>query len=347
MSEKENKQPKNFSNFYNKNYKYFILIPAILIILSVVFMGYFYFQNNDIINKDVSLKGGTTITVEDKQADVNLLEQEMKDKLQDLSIRSISDLRKGSQEAFVVQTTSSPNQTKNVLENYLGYELDEDNSSIEFTGSSLSQNFYIQLILAVLFAFTFMGAVVFYIFGKNKKIKILIIALALLVPFIFFVLRLISVSIAIILSLLILLLSAFFYLRYSIPSFAVVLSAFADIIMTLALVNFLGWKISSAGIVAFLMLIGYSVDTDIMLTSRVIKRREGELNTRIYGAFKTGLTMTLTSLVAVVVALLITASFSDVLQQIFSILTIGLSFDILNTWLTNATLLKWYVEKNK
>jgi preprotein translocase subunit SecF len=347
MSEQENKKSKSFSNFYNKNYKYFILIPTILIILSILFMAYFYFQNNDIIKRDVSLKGGTTITVEDAQLDIGLLQQQLGDKLQDFSVRSISDLRTGRQEAFVVQTTSSPNQTKTVLEDYLGYELDEDNSSIEFTGSSLSQNFYIQLILAVLFAFTFMGAVVFYIFGKNKKIKILIIALALLVPFIFFVLKLVSVNIAIILSVLILLLSIFFYFKYSIPSFAVVLSAFADIIMTLALVNFLGWKISSAGIVAFLMLIGYSVDTDIMLTSRVIKRREGELNTRIYGAFKTGLTMTLTSLIAVVVALVITASFSDVLQQIFSILTIGLAFDILNTWLTNATLLKWHVEKKE
>jgi preprotein translocase subunit SecF len=347
MSEQDNNEKTDFSNFYDKNYKYFILIPAILLILSIIFMTYFYIQNNDIIKRDVSLKGGTTITVEDNQVDIDLLKQELETKLEDFSVRSISDLRTKKQEAFVVQTTSSPNQTKNILEDYLRYDLDDDNSSIEFTGSSLSQNFYVQLILAILFAFTFMGAVVFYIFGSNKKIKILIIFLALLVPFIFFILKLISVNIAIILSLLILLLSIIFYFKYSIPSFAVVLSAFADIIMTIALVNFLGWKISAAGIVAFLMLIGYSVDTDIMLTSRVLKRKEEKLNSRIYDAFKTGMTMTLTSLIAVVVALIITASFSDVLQQIFSILTIGLSFDILNTWLTNATLLKWYVEKKE
>src|SRR3989339_765832 len=101
--------------------------------------------------------------------------------------------------------------------------------------------------------------------------------------------------------------------------------------MTLVVVDLFGIKMLSAGIVAFLMLIGYSVDTDILLTTRLLKRSEGSLNQRIYGAFKTGMTMTLTSLMAVIVALLIVQSFSIVLTQIFTILSI----------------LKWYMEKKK
>ena len=57
--------------------------------------------------------------------------------------------------------------------------------------------------------------------------------------------------------------------------------------------------------------------------------------------------MTLTSLAAVLVALIITRGFSDILRQIFSILAIGLSFDIFNTWITNAGILKWHVEKKE
>jgi len=117
--------------------------------------------------------------------------------------------------------------------------------------------------------------------------------------------------------------------------------------MTLALVDILGIKMSSAGIVAFLMLIGYSVDTDILLTNRVLKRHEGDINTRIFGAFKTGITMTLTSLFAVVFALVIVKSFSIVLTQIFTILAIGLCFDLLNTWITNVSILKWYMVKKR
>ena len=62
-------------------------------------------------------------------------------------------------------------------------------------------------------------------------------------------------------------------------------------------------------------------------------------------AFKTGITMTLSSMVAVGVALIFTYSFSEVLKQIFTIVFIGLSFDLINTWITNASLLKWYIEK--
>ena len=117
--------------------------------------------------------------------------------------------------------------------------------------------------------------------------------------------------------------------------------------MTLTVFNLLGFKISSAGIIAFLMLIGYSVDTDILLTNRVLRRHDESLNKKIWGAFKTGMTMTLTSLLAVVFALIIVGSFSIVLTQIFTILTIGLFFDMFNTWVTNVSIIKWYaIKKN-
>ena len=120
--------------------------------------------------------------------------------------------------------------------------------------------------------------------------------------------------------------------------------------MTLTVFNLLGFKISSAGIIAFLMLIGYSVDTDILLTNRVLRRHGESLNRKIWGAFKTGMTMTLTSLLAVIFALIVVGSFSAVLTQIFTILTIGLLFDMFNTWVTNVSIIKWYaikIEKNE
>jgi preprotein translocase subunit SecF len=93
------------------------------------------------------------------------------------------------------------------------------------------------------------------------------------------------------------------------------------------------------------MLIGYSVDTDILLTTRLLKRHEGSVNDRLYDAFKTGTTMTLTSIAAVAVALIIIFNFSDTLRQIFTILLIGLGFDLVNTWFANAGILKWYIER--
>ena len=128
---------------------------------------------------------------------------------------------------------------------------------------------------------------------------------------------------------------------------AVILAAFADIIIPLALLDFLGMKISAAGIAAFLMLIGYSVDTDILLTTRVLKKREGTVNHRIYSSFKTGIFMTSTALLAVLPAFFIVTGLPDSFRQIFLILALGLSADIINTWLTNASIIKWYTDAKK
>ncbi|MBW2990498.1 protein translocase subunit SecF [Candidatus Woesearchaeota archaeon] len=137
----------------------------------------------------------------------------------------------------------------------------------------------------------------------------------------------------------------FLYFRTFIPSMAAILAVFSDIVVTLAIVNLLGIKLSTAGIAAFLMLIGYSVDTDILLSTRVLKRKEGTVFQRILSAAKTGLTMNATTLVAVIIALIL--SQSEIIRQIMIILLIGLLVDVINTWLQNTGLLRYYLEYKK
>lgn len=291
-------QEKSNKNWHDKYYKLLLLIPIALLLFSFIYMFIFYHNNNDFIYKDISLTGGTSVTIY-QNINGEKLEQDLSGKLEDINTREIYDLVTREQKAIIIETRTEGDETKIILEEYLGYELVLGNSSFEFTGSALSESFFKQLLIAILFAFIFMAIVVFIMF------------------------------------------------RSFVPSAAVILSALADILMTLTLVNMLEIKMSSAGIVAFLMLIGYSVDTDILLTTRMLKRGEGSLNQRIFGAFKTGLTMTLTSLLAIIFALIIAKSFSIVLSQIFTVLAIGLGFDLLNTWITNNSILKWYVEKKK
>ncbi len=133
----------------------------------------------------------------------------------------------------------------------------------------------------------------------------------------------------------------FLYFKDFVPSIAVMLAAVSDIVTTLAIVNLLGIKLSTAGIAAFLMLIGYSVDTDILLTIRVLKQKDdASFNEKIYGAIKTGGLMTLTALAAVGTVLLFTNS--TVLFQIMLVLFIGLCVDIINTWVQNVSILRWH-----
>ena len=133
--------------------------------------------------------------------------------------------------------------------------------------------------------------------------------------------------------------------RNFIPSAAVLLSAFLDIIFPLAIVELAGIKINAAGIAAFLLVIGYSVDTDILLTTKVLKRKEGNIYERVVDSAKTGLTMTFATIAALGIAYFVTTSF--VLKQMFLIIVIALFVDIISTYFMNSGILIWYCKKKE
>lgn len=131
--------------------------------------------------------------------------------------------------------------------------------------------------------------------------------------------------------------------RVFIPSVAVVASAISDIVITAAAMNVLGIALSLATTAALLMLIGYSVDSDILLTTRVLKRR-GKVGEKLPRAFRTGVIMTTTTLSAVAAMWVVTTLGQvQVIAEISAVLFIGLVVDLMNTWLMNAGLIKWYV----
>lgn len=287
---------KKFNFNYDKHYKLLFFIPLAILIVSLIYLGSFYAQTGDIIYKDVSLSGGTSISLNGEISQAQL-ETELKSKFPDVSFTVLEDITTRKQIALVVESSASPEELKPEIENILGYKITDENSSTEFTGASLSSDFYSQLIIALLIAFFLMVVVIFIMF------------------------------------------------RTVIPSTAIIFAILADIIIPLALINLFGIKISAAGIAAFLMLIGYSVDTDILLTTRALKTREGSLNSRIFRAFKTGSLMNLTALAAVLPAFFIVTGLPDSFRQIFLILALGLAADLINTWLTNASIIKWYCTK--
>ncbi len=133
--------------------------------------------------------------------------------------------------------------------------------------------------------------------------------------------------------------------RNIVVSSNVIFAALADIVTTLAVVDILHVELSTSGVAAFLMLIGYSVDTDILLSTRVLKRKGETIYSKVISAVKTGMGMTLTTLVAVLAGLFF--SLSADLHQIFLIIFIGLICDIIYTWLMNAGMLRLYLAKRK
>lgn len=132
--------------------------------------------------------------------------------------------------------------------------------------------------------------------------------------------------------------------RSAVPSGLVVLAAATDIIVTLGVMSIINVPLSLPVLAALLMLIGYSVDTDILLTNRVLKSNQ-VVSERIKLAMKTGLTMTITTLVALTALYFATGAF--VLEQIAIVLIIGLLIDIPATWFTNTGVLLWWVKKRE
>lgn len=286
--------------FYNKHYKKLMVIPILLLILAIIFIGGFYSKNNDLFKKDVTLSGGVTLSLyTDKDVDVDSLEKTLKDKFtgSDIFIRELSEFGTEKQTGIIIEASEvKGDELKEAVGKELNFVFTNINYSLEEMGSSLGESFYRQMFIAIILAFVFMGLVVLITF------------------------------------------------RTIIPSVAVILSAFIDITCTIAIINILGMRLGTAGIAALLLLVGYSIDTDILMTTKVVKRREGgNIFQRLTNSAKTGLTMTITTIIALSIALFVTKSF--ILRQMFTIIIIGLFIDIIATYLMNAGILKWYCKR--
>ena len=285
------------AEFYHKNHRKLLLIPRAMVVIALVLIFVQYQKTGDIALKDVSLSGGITATVySDKVVDVEDLEAYLNKNVGESSVRVLSEFGSSKPLGLIVETADLDDKLlESELEKYLGFELTQNNLSMEIVGSGLGQSFYRQMLIAILFSFILMAVVVFVTY------------------------------------------------RTVIPSLAVVFAAFMDIIVTLAIVNLIGIKLSAAGISAFLLLIGYSIDTDILQTTRVLKRKEGTPFDRMKSSVKTGLTMTLAAIVALTAGYFISTSF--VMKEMFSIIIIGLLVDIIATYLMNSSILLSYAEK--
>ncbi|MBN2095518.1 MAG: protein translocase subunit SecF [Candidatus Aenigmarchaeota archaeon] len=135
----------------------------------------------------------------------------------------------------------------------------------------------------------------------------------------------------------------FLLFRNPIPSIAVVLAAFSDLVITCFIMNLAGIQMNMATFTALLMLLGYSVDTDILLTTRTLKER-GNFSQNYKSALKTGLTMTAVSTVALSTVIFV-AGASSIFGQLAIVIIIGLLVDIPNTWIQNAVILDWYKDR--
>lgn len=307
-SDVEHSQQKSQERgLYKVHYKKLLIIPFAMLMIALILLGIQFAQTGSFFEKGISLQGGSLVTLTPDMFDVSQF---------DKSVVQSSLEEQFLGEEFVIRTQTQLGDISAIeIETTIIDEADLDvlqqavaNLYDDLTLDEAGENVQVS------------GSTLGDHFFKQ-------IVKAVLIAFIF-------MGIVV-----------FIQFKVPIPSLAVILAAFSDIVVTLAIVNLLGIKLSTAGVAAFLMLIGYSVDTDILLSTRVLKRKDKSVYQRTIGALKTGLTMNLTTLAAVTVALLV--SNSATITQIMTILFIGLWVDMINTWLQNAGILRWYMERQK
>ncbi|MCX2819482.1 protein translocase subunit SecF [Haladaptatus sp. F3-133] len=136
----------------------------------------------------------------------------------------------------------------------------------------------------------------------------------------------------------------FAFFRTFVPSLGIILSATSDMLVPIGVMTLLGIDVSLGTIPAILLIIGYSIDSDILLTRNTLSGRRKQFYGNVRNAMKTGVTMTTTSMAAMAVMAISAHFFSIfILRNIGIILFFGLGMDLINTYMMNVAILRWYV----
>ena len=285
----------NLKEYYYKEYKKLFWIPVILFLLSALVIFNTARTTGDFINRDVSLKGGISITIETGYSDINNLENTLNLAFPTSSINLRTVESSGVITGIIIEA-SDISQNDLLAEITKLIPLTKENYNVETMGSTLGQSFFKQMFVALLIAFVSMG-IVFQLYFKNIY-----------------------------------------------GTAAALFSAFMDIFITVGITNLMGLRGCAGGIAAYLMLIGYSIDTSILLSTKLLKEK-GDLKQGLFNAMTTGFTMSAAGIAAMGVSFLLTNN--STLRQIMLILVIGLVIDLITTWVGNVAFLRYYLERRK
>ena len=125
----------------------------------------------------------------------------------------------------------------------------------------------------------------------------------------------------------------------------ILLAVGLDMLGVLGCMALFGVELSLASVAGLLMLIGYAVDTNILLTTRVLKRVGGEPREKVVDAMHTGLMMSGSTLIPLFALNLLTTA--PQLYQLTAVLIFGIIIDIFNTWFLNSAIIIRHAERQQ
>jgi len=346
--------------FYSKNYKKLLIIP--LVIFIVFFVLAFVFPG---VPQGIDFEGGTLIILRsEKPIEAKKVEELLSKNfdLSDLSVSSISSPTgygitvRFAKDSVISSALNEIEQAKKLLAGNQQESLQHSKKAVEIAAKYSGQNSLPAdpkealdeaekiVLQAKEKATARLQEMIASEFSLGKNIAFQKQEVSPTLGASFFATAL-NVSIF---SIILLIIVVFILYRELVPSIAIVASMVFDVVFALGLMAVFNVPLSLSSIPALLMLAGYSIDTDILLTTRVLARKEGTALERAFDSMKTGMTMTLTALAALLVMLVFAyLNQITVLYSIAAVLLFGLLGDPIATWIMNTGILLWYVEKRK
>lgn len=344
-----------YSKFYSKKYKYFLIVPVVvlLVTLALIFgLG---------IKQSIDLSGGTLVSIYTTQH-INPKEVKtfLQDQfgLQDLSVNlssGISNKRLDIQYLQQSELSSLKQKIDAIKAKYSQADaiastkalLTQYNIDLNTINAKKYSDWISQLDLLYNTQKNIMSNKILTALHNKFNLDITNAAIKEISPTLSQSFYSKSVTVAIIAIIGIILLIFIVY-RAFVPSIAIVASGIIDVLGGLAGLAIIGIPLSLVTIPALLMLLGYSIDTDVMLTTKLIKRHDASSVERAGSAMRTGIYMTTTSLGAIFVMMIFSVIYNvAVFFDISIVLIFGLVTDLFATWLMNAPIILWYVESKK
>lgn len=345
-----------FNNFYGDKYKWYLIVPLIVFIVCLLLVPF--------VPMSVDLKGGTVITI--NNASTTATNKEIKTYLQnEFSLKDVSVTKTNSLNGSVIEiqyiTKAELSALKSeITEIKLLAETDKNSATSKALLFLKSNNIDIDQLESKDFDAIKDRMNVFYndqenletnkiLDSLNKKFGISVktvnikeVGATLGAAF---YKNALTVSIwAIVLIIIVI----FIFFKEVVPSFAVILAGAIDVLGGLAGMTLFNVPLSLVTIPALLMLLGYSIDTDVMLTTKLLRSKEGSIKLRSAEALKTGLMMTSTVIAATLVMFVFSTLYNiQVMYYISVVLLSGSIVDLISTWLMNAPVLLWYLETKK
>ncbi len=251
-------------------------------------------------------------------------------------VENLNTLKNDGLSAYMAVYNNYKASISKSIDKYVSYS----SFSVQSVSPALSKNFIASAETVIFLAFVasiFMVYVLVYPKDISRIIQLLV-ACGLIAGIG------IGQVIAIKAGLLLLLLALVVFYFKSVPSAAIVIGAVADIVIAIGAMGLFGIPLTLASFAALLMLLGFSLDTDILLTMRMLKRA-GDPREKAFGALNTGVTMSVTAFFAFLILYLVSLyTHISIYSEISMVALAGLFGDMFATWGINAVILLMHTE---